>query len=287
MYRLTEKRKREAQTVFDKYTRDLHDHRWINTTRLEAELRSIWDLGYQEIKDVMIDMAEHHTELTHLSAFFMEHNNPMGVVSEFQETLARLYGLSGWNTDSNQESARKAYWERAFAVISGFDLDHGSDRDSIITITSLLDQQLLERILRNPTDMRSMNPRAFEELIAEILDGFGFGVELSSQTRDGGRDIIAIANHEIAKSKYLIECKRYAEKRKIDVQVVRSLHGVVHDERATKGLIVTTSSFTKPAIEHIERNEWTLEGRDFGGICDWLKKYQQIRFGSAQSPSLK
>jgi hypothetical protein len=77
----------------------------------------------------------------------MEHNNPMCVVSEFQETLAHLYGLSAWNADSNHESARNAYWEQAFAVISGFDLDQEADRDSIITITSLLDQQLLERIL--------------------------------------------------------------------------------------------------------------------------------------------
>jgi len=42
-----------------------------------------------------------------------------------------------------------------------------------------------------PERMYDMNPRKFEELIAAIFKDFGFDVELTKATRDGGRDIIA------------------------------------------------------------------------------------------------
>lgn len=90
--------------------------------------------------------------------------------------------------------------------------------------------------------------------------------------------MIAIGNQIIAASKYLIECKRYAEENKVGIQPVRSLYGVVTDEGATKGIIVTTSSFTSGADEFIQRHKWQLEGRDFNGILEWLKKYQRLRF---------
>lgn len=44
----------------------------------------------------------------------------------------------------------------------------------------------------HPEEMKTMNRRLFEEMIAELFDGFGFKVELTKKTRDGGRDIIAI-----------------------------------------------------------------------------------------------
>jgi restriction system protein len=49
------------------------------------------------------------------------------------------------------------------------------------------------------------------------------------------------------------DCKRYAERNKVGVDAVRGLYGVVEKDNATSGLIITTSFFTKTAIE--ERNE--------------------------------
>jgi HJR/Mrr/RecB family endonuclease len=127
-----------------------------------------------------------------------------------------------------------------------------------------------------------MNSRNFEELIAEFFDGFGYAVELTQATRDGGRDIIAIGNQKVAATKYLIECKRYAETNKVGVLPVRALLGVVQDEGATKGIIATTSSFSKDAQEFLNRNKWVLEGRAFDGVLEWLREYQRIRFPKSQ-----
>lgn len=130
--------------------------------------------------------------------------------------------------------------------------------------------RLLSDSYRNPMHLFQLEPRPFEELIAEIWRKFGYVVELTKQTRDGGRDIIAIKEAEF-NARVLIECKRYAAHRRVNVQIVRTLFGVKEDEAATKAILATTSSFTKSAKEMFARHVWELEGRDFDGIVDWLK----------------
>ena len=275
MCRLTDRRKAKAREVFDRYTRELHDMGEIKNFRLEFELRQLWDIGYQSLKGIMIDILTNHSEYEHIAAYYMERSGSAGVISEFKTPLAKLYGLS-WYHDEEREARRAAYWENAFALISQFNLTEKHDGSNILQITSSINDSLIEHLLKHPTDLQSMKPRTFEELIAELFHRSGFDVELTRSTRDGGYDIIAIGNHQIAASKYLIECKRYAETRKVDIQPVRSLYGVVQDERATKGILVTTSSFTSPAEDFLKRNRWVLEGRAFDDIKNWLHKYQRL-----------
>lgn len=81
-----------------------------------------------------------------------------------------------------------------------------------------------------------MDPRKFEELIAELLRAKGYEVELTPRTRDGGFDILAIKKGDLGSALTLVECKRYAETNKVDVGIVRGLYGVVEEKRATQGL---------------------------------------------------
>jgi hypothetical protein len=277
MYRLTHKRKKLARDILEKWTRELHDRRWIDARLMEHELRECWQLGYQELKDLMIDTMENHSEFAHLAAWYMEHSNATGAVVEFQGPLSRLYGLRSWYYDDERDAKHAAYWEQAFASISQFDLRRNHDGGTILQISSIVNDKLIAWFLQNPGQLRTMRPRQFEELVAELFDGFGFQVELTKTTRDGGFDVIAIGNKTIAASKYLIECKRYAETKKVGVHPVRSLFGVVNDERATKGILVTTSSFTATADQFLQRNKWVLEGRDFDGLLKWLKEYQRLK----------
>ena len=280
MYRLTPLRKSQAQDVLDRYTKYLHDARVFECRALERELGDLWGLGYQTLKDIMIDVVSNHTEYVHLAAYYMEHSGRMGsqgVVSEFQTPLAKLFGLSSWDYDTAKEERRKQFWENAFALITHFDVEAPSDDRAILLVGSEVCARLIQYFLDHPAALRELSPRRFEELIAELFDGFGYDVELTASTRDNGRDVIAIGNRNIATSKFLIECRRHSESNKVDVGIVRSLHGVVTDERATKGIIATTSTFTRPAIEFMERNKWILEGRDFNGVLDWLKEYQRLK----------
>ena len=95
-----------------------------------------------------------------------------------------------------------------------FDLEERLAGNSIIEICTEITDEVIARVRETPTMLYEMDPRKFEELIARVFEAFGFAVELSSQSRDGGRDIMAI-KHEPARTKFLIECKRYAKKTKL------------------------------------------------------------------------
>jgi len=51
--------------------------------------------------------------------------------------------------------------------------------------------------------------------MAKVFDGLGYVVEHTKETRDGGIDVLAIKNVDDISVRFLIECKRYAEDRKV------------------------------------------------------------------------
>jgi len=111
-------------------------------------------------------------------------------------------------------------------------------------------EQLLCQINRCPGKLRGLHPRQFEAFVAEIWKRFGYVVELTARTRDGGRDVIAVKHREVS-LRFLIECKHFDCNRKVGVAIVRSLYGVKMHERATKAILATTSSFTKGALDFL------------------------------------
>jgi restriction system protein len=132
---------------------------------------------------------------------------------------------------------------------------------------------LMKKIADNPASIFAISPREFEEIIAEIFHQKGFHVELTKQTADGGRDIIAIHNKLNIHSKYIIECKRYAPERKVSVELVRSLLGVKTSENANKAVLATTSSFTSPAKEFAHHNLWHLDLKAYNDVMGWITDY--------------
>jgi hypothetical protein len=133
----------------------------------------------------------------------------------------------------------------------------------------------VERLIEEATISRDrlldLSPREFEEFIAGIWNRFGYAVELTARTRDGGRDVVAIRKAE-SEVRYIIECKRYAEAEKVGVALVRALYGVKTHEGATKAFLATTSSFTRGAIEFWDSHQWELELKDYEGVREWATR---------------
>jgi restriction endonuclease Mrr len=138
-------------------------------------------------------------------------------------------------------------------------------------------EELIRHFARNPDELKRVDRRKLEEIIAELFDGFGYEVELTKRTRDGGRDIIAIKEKgtEVA-VKYLIEAKRPDFGTPIRVGAVRELYGVKVLEKATKAVLATTTHFTRDANILFEENRWELEPRDFDGIMSWINDYLRM-----------
>lgn len=147
------------------------------------------------------------------------------------------------------------------------------EEKKIITSLSLSVSDMIAELAKNPQHLYQISPRNFEEIIAHIFSRNGFSVELTKQSRDGGRDIIAVKSDLGIPSKYLIECKRYAHDNPVSVELVRSLYGVQMQEGANKSVLATTSRFTMDAKKFAEATnttQWAMALRDFNDICKWL-----------------
>jgi restriction endonuclease Mrr len=162
------------------------------------------------------------------------------------------------------------------AFTAHFDIDEKATDLPIIKVASFFERALIERLHQSPDDLRLMDRRRFEELVAELFVGFGYEVELTKRTRDGGKDIIAIKRREV-EVRFLIECKRPDTSNKIDIGTVRELYGVKCDDAASKAILATTGYFTRDAKLFFEKHRWELEPKDFESIKDWIAHYLKLQ----------
>lgn len=135
--------------------------------------------------------------------------------------------------------------------------------------------RLVDRALRRPEAMLEMDPRAFETFVASLVEQLDFeDVVLTPRANDQGRDILATKRLHGLSILFAFECKRLSPERPVGVAIARALLGtVVHGQtRANKGVLVTTSRFTKGARSFI-LTEPILDGADFNGIVRWLREY--------------
>jgi restriction system protein len=143
-------------------------------------------------------------------------------------------------------------------------------RRAIISDVSTTNAKILEMLQKQPELARKLGPRKFEEIVGELLALQGYKVSLTPSSDDGGFDLYAARKEGLGEFLYLVECKRYNPPNKVGVEIVRSLHGVVHSQRATAGAIVTTSFFTAGAKEFQRKNEYQIQLHDYVALSKWL-----------------
>lgn len=140
----------------------------------------------------------------------------------------------------------------------------------IIAEVQEVNEELLRLIEADPKAIYSLSSRKFEEVVAEILARQGYHIELTPASKDGGFDMYAARKESLGEFLYLVECKRYSARRNVGVQIVRALHGVVQQKRATAGVIATTSYFTKGAQEFRQELAHQMQLADYVELQSWL-----------------
>lgn len=127
-------------------------------------------------------------------------------------------------------------------------------------------------LLRAGKLLAEMPWRKFEEVIGALLESEGWSVEVTRPSRDGGVDVVAIKDDRIlGRVKAVWQAKRYGPKRIVRLSEVRELSAVVDAQRATKGVIVTTSRLTREAIDWIRRDTYRLDCKDAQRVESWIR----------------
>jgi len=168
--------------------------------------------------------------------------------------LLKGYGpFAEWITRSQKgtNSSREPKQEES---LSATPLDLGSVSTPPERIAAA--QQELEAALRSDLldSIRALSPSRFEWLVIQLLLKMGYGEgqdELDKAlvvggTADGGIDGI-INQDPLGLERVYIQAKRWKEDNNVSSPDIRNFIGALNIKRATKGVFVSTSEFTKEA----------------------------------------
>jgi HJR/Mrr/RecB family endonuclease len=107
-----------------------------------------------------------------------------------------------------------------------------------------------DQALAASNSLQELSGIAFEEFIKGLLQRMGFRTQMTKASGDGGVDVIAVLDKPFVRGRYLIQCKRYGRENLVGAPTVRDFFGAVNADRmAVKGILITTSGFTKQAKE--------------------------------------
>ena len=105
---------------------------------------------------------------------------------------------------------------------------------------------------------REMSPAKFEQLVLDLLLAMGYGgtnkdlAKVTPISHDNGVDGI-IPEDALGLDKIYIQAKRYKEGAPVSKPEIHQFIGALSEQKASKGVFVTTSSFTQGAKESVSK----------------------------------
>jgi restriction system protein len=132
-----------------------------------------------------------------------------------------------------------------------------------------LAQEVLDRVM-------NCTPRFFEQLVVDLLVAMGYGGsrkdagEATRQSGDGGVDGI-IKEDRLGLDAIYLQAKRWEGT--VGRPVVQAFAGSLEGARARKGVLITTSNFSKDAIDYVDRIEKKIVLIDGKQLAQYMIDY--------------
>lgn len=123
-------------------------------------------------------------------------------------------------------------------------------------VRTALAEELLSRFVER-------DDRFFEEVVLDVLVALGYGgskpdaAERVGRSGDGGIDGV-IREDTLGLDAIYVQAKKWAPERGIGPREIREFLGALQDVEATKGIFITTSSFSAEALELARRRRIVL-----------------------------
>jgi len=137
-----------------------------------------------------------------------------------------------------------------------------------------LRRELSEELLDT---VKSSNAYFFERVVVDLMLAMGYGGsrqdagEATKRSADGGVDGV-IKLDKLGLDKICLQAKRYTDVA-IGEPKIRDFAGALQGYKAKKGVFITTSSFTGPAIEYAEKIENEIVLIDGERLCNLMIDY--------------
>jgi restriction system protein len=134
-----------------------------------------------------------------------------------------------------------------------------------------IDQRFIDYLERNFGAIDRINWRKFEALTCEFFQREGYHVEIAEGRDDGGIDARVWPDKESLADPpaILVQCKR--QKAKVGKTVVKALWADVVDEKASSGLVVTTSALEPGARRVCTARAYPVLEANRATLKEWLK----------------
>jgi len=143
--------------------------------------------------------------------------------------------------------------------------------DAFEAAVETLRKDLVARILAN-------SPAFFEQLIVDLLVAMGYGnrrrdvAERLGQSGDGGVDGV-VRQDELGLDRIYVQAKRYRTSLAVQAADVRNFVGALEAHHARKGVMVTTSQFTRAARQVAERVPHQISLIDRTALADLMIRH--------------
>lgn len=103
--------------------------------------------------------------------------------------------------------------------------------------------------------LHTLEPGAFERLVLKVLSAMGYGgrtgaVDHTGRSGDGGIDGI-IRQDPLGLDRVYLQAKRYASENSVGRPALQAFVGALHGQQADRGVLITTSTFSKDAAEYV------------------------------------
>jgi hypothetical protein len=132
-------------------------------------------------------------------------------------------------------------------------------------------QEVFDYFHSRPKKLYSLPPRKLEILVSEIFRNQGYYSELGPGWNDGGVDLKLYKKDEIDQIVTLVQIKRYKESLPINLESVAYLQAIVDDQKANRGLFITTSRYLPQAKEFAKRQNTKLTLSDSVDVSKWCE----------------
>lgn len=225
-----------------------------------------------EMMNEMVQVSQGFQNIVNLSQSFAEK-----IINSDMLNVINNFSIINFHPDNISEEEKKEKEEVSNKIISEIlkpEKKQIYSEDSTIIKVLPVNERLLQYLADNPNEWYNLEPRKFEEVMAEIYTKLGYNVKITSETRDGGKDLIITDNRGFGDFMYYVECKHYKPENHVGIGFVQRLHGVVNGDRVNGGVLATTSFFSKPAREFVLNNNLNcqIKLQDYNSIQDLVKR---------------